>query len=56
MSVEKVEYHAADAPADLPSRDTIIRDCAAAGYCQNGICFKVEGILDSGSSTISASP
>jgi hypothetical protein len=44
MSIEKVEYHAVDAPADLPSRDTIIRDCAAAGYCQNGICFKVEGI------------
>ena len=44
MSVEEVEYYAADAPTDLPSRDTIVQQCAAAGYCQNGICFEVEGI------------
>jgi len=44
MSVEEVEFYAADAPTDLPSRDSIVQQCVAAGYCQNGICFKVEGI------------
>ena len=44
MSVEEVEYYAAGAPAGLPSRDSIIQHCAAAVYCHNGVCFKIEGI------------
>jgi hypothetical protein len=43
MSSDQVEYHAADPPADLPSCDTIVQQCAAAGFRQNGICFEVEG-------------
>jgi hypothetical protein len=42
MSSDHVEYHAADPPADLPSCDTIVQQCAAAGFRQNGICFEVE--------------
>jgi len=45
MSVDQVEYYAADAPTDIPSYDSIVQQYAAAGYSQNGINFKVEGIL-----------
>jgi hypothetical protein len=44
MSADKVEHYATDVPADLPSRDTIIQCCAAAGYRQNGTYFQVAGI------------
>ena len=44
MSVDLVEYYAADAPTGIPSYDSIVQQCAAAGYSQNGIDFKVEGI------------
>ena len=44
MSVDQVEFNAADAPADIPSYDSIVQHCDAAGYSKNGVCFKVEGI------------
>ncbi|CAA7259041.1 unnamed protein product [Cyclocybe aegerita] len=43
MSVEQLEYYAADAPADLPPRERIVQRCGT-GCFQNGICFKIEGI------------
>lgn len=43
MSGDQVEYHTVDAPADLPSCDSIVQLCDAAGFCQNGVCFEIEG-------------
>jgi hypothetical protein len=43
MSDDQIELSAADVPADVPSRDTLVQLCDTAGYCQNGICIEVAG-------------
>ena len=40
----QIEFHVEDAPVNLPSCDSIVQHCDAAGYRQNGICFEIEGI------------
>lgn len=41
---DEIEHTADDLPANLPSLDTIVQHCAAAGYGQNGVCFEVDGV------------
>jgi hypothetical protein len=43
MPDDQTELYAADVPQDLPSHDTIVKLCAAAGYSKNGIIIEVAG-------------
>lgn len=43
MSDDQTELYVADVPQDLPSHDTIVKLCAAAGYSKNGISIEVAG-------------
>ena len=42
MADEEVEYSAIVLPDDFPLLDDIVRICNEAGFCQNGVCIKVD--------------
>jgi serine/threonine protein kinase len=43
LADDQTELYVADVPQDLPSYDTIVKLCAAAGYNKNGISIEVAG-------------
>jgi hypothetical protein len=43
MSDDNVEYRVVEVPENLPSCDSIVQLCDDAGFCQNGVCFEIEG-------------